>query len=52
MELRHVAGLIRDIPAVGELIGRIMSEAGRLIRDRLPGLLNGGATAAAKVAGP
>jgi hypothetical protein len=32
------------------LIERIMSEAERLIRDRLPGMLGGGATAAAKVA--
>jgi len=45
-----VAGLINDIPTVSELIDRIMSEAERLIRDRLPGLLGGGATAAAKVA--
>jgi nitronate monooxygenase len=44
-----VAGLIHDIPTVSELIERIMSEAERLIRDRLPNVL-GGATAAAKVA--
>jgi nitronate monooxygenase len=40
-----VAGLINDIPTVGELIERIMSEAERLIRDRLPGLLGGTQTA-------
>ena len=34
-----VAGLIDDIPSVAELIERIMSEAERLIRDRLTGLL-------------
>jgi NADH:quinone reductase (non-electrogenic) len=45
-----VAGLIRDIPSVSELIERIMSEAERLIEQRLPGLLGGSATAAAKVA--
>ena len=45
-----VAGLIHDIPTVSELIERIMNEAERLIRDRLPGLLDGVATAAAKVA--
>src|ERR1700734_205003 len=45
-----VAGLINDIPTVSELIERIMSEAECLIRDRLSGLLGGGATAAAKVA--
>jgi NADH:quinone reductase (non-electrogenic) len=45
-----VAGLINDIPTVSELIERIMSEAERLIRDRLPGLLGGTAAAAAKVA--
>jgi nitronate monooxygenase len=44
-----VAGLIHDIPTVAELIERIMSEAERLIRDRLGGLLDDGA-AAAKVA--
>ena len=30
-----VAGLIRDVPSVGELIERIMSEADGIIRDRL-----------------
>src|SRR6202046_3966699 len=43
-------GLINATPTVSELIERIMSEAERLIRDRLPGMLGGGATAAAKVA--
>ena len=33
-----VAGLIHDIPTCDELIGRIMSEAETLIRDRLEGL--------------
>ncbi len=44
-----VAGLIDDIPTVAELIDRIMSEAERLIRDRLTGFL-GEAKQAAKVA--
>lgn len=35
-----VAGLIRDIPTCRELIDRIMSEAGELIRGRLAGLLD------------
>ena len=34
-----VAGLIHDIPTVGELISRIMREAEALIRGRLEGLL-------------
>jgi nitronate monooxygenase len=34
-----VVGLIRDIPAVGELIDRIMDEAEGLITRRLGGLL-------------
>jgi NADH:quinone reductase (non-electrogenic) len=41
-----VAGLIHDIPTVSELIERIMSEAERLIRDRLPSVLGGAAAAA------
>jgi NADH:quinone reductase (non-electrogenic) len=45
-----VAGLIHDIPSVSELIERIMSEAERLIRNKLPGLLGDGVTTAAKVA--
>jgi NADH:quinone reductase (non-electrogenic) len=45
-----VAGLIHDVPTVAQLIERIMSEAERLIRNRLTGLLNNGATAASKVA--
>ena len=36
-----VAGLIHDIPAVAELIARIMSEAETIISDRLAGLLQG-----------
>jgi nitronate monooxygenase len=36
-----VAGLINDIPTVGELIGRIMSEADAIIRARLTGMLDG-----------
>ena len=36
-----VAGLIHDIPTCAELIGRIMSEAGVLIRSRLEGMLAG-----------
>jgi NAD(P)H-dependent flavin oxidoreductase YrpB (nitropropane dioxygenase family) len=30
------AGLIRDIPSAGEIVQRIVAEAGRLLRDRLP----------------
>ena len=41
-----VVGLIDDIPSVQELIDRIMSEAERLIRDRLTGLLGGDGTVA------
>ena len=44
-----VAGLIDDIPTVAELIDRIMSEAERLIRNRLGGLI-GEAKSATKVA--
>ena len=33
-----VAGLIHDVPTVAELVDRIMSEAGDLIRQRLVGL--------------
>ncbi len=36
-----VAGLIHDIPTCQDLIGRIMSEAEVLIRDRLAGMLKG-----------
>jgi NAD(P)H-dependent flavin oxidoreductase YrpB (nitropropane dioxygenase family) len=36
-----VAGLIRDIPTVKELIDRIMTEAEQLIRSRLTGFLDG-----------
>lgn len=35
-----VAGLIRDVPTVGELIARIMEEATALIRQRLEGMLS------------
>jgi NADH:quinone reductase (non-electrogenic) len=44
-----VAGLIRDIPTVKELIDRIMTEAEQLIRSRLTGFLDGDA-ASKKVA--
>ncbi len=37
-----VAGLIRDIPTVRELIQRIMSEAERIIRARLGGIIGAG----------
>ena len=36
-----VAGLIRDVPTVKELIDRIMAEADGLIRQRLAGMLGG-----------
>jgi nitronate monooxygenase len=36
-----VAGLIRDIPTVKELIDRIMTDAERIIRQRLTGFLDG-----------
>jgi NADH:quinone reductase (non-electrogenic) len=45
-----VAGLIRDIPTVGELINRIMADAERLIRNHLLGLLDHDAMEAMKVA--
>ena len=35
-----VAGLIHDIPTCRELIDRIMSEAEKIIRSRLPGMLS------------
>src|SRR6202166_1804929 len=44
-----VAGLIRDIPTVKELIDRIITEAEQLIRSRLTGFLDGDA-ASKKVA--
>jgi nitronate monooxygenase len=34
-----VAGLIRDVPSVEELISRIMREAETIIAQRLTGLL-------------
>jgi nitronate monooxygenase len=43
-----VAGLIRDIPTVGELIDRIMADAERLIRNDLLGLLDHDAMEAMK----
>src|ERR1043166_7525157 len=36
-----VVGLIHDIPTVKELIGRIMADAERIIRQRLTGFLDG-----------
>ena len=36
-----VAGLIRDVPTVKELIDRIMAEAEGLVRQRLAGMLSG-----------
>ena len=45
-----VAGLIHDIPTVAELIGRIMTEAEHLIRQRLTGFLDGASAPATKVA--
>ena len=35
-----VAGLIHDIPTVGEPIDRIMTEAEQIIRERLEGMLH------------
>ena len=40
-----VAGLIKDVPTVKELIDRIMADAERIIRDRLVGFLDGDAQA-------
>jgi nitronate monooxygenase len=45
-----VAGLIRDIPTVKELIDRIMADAERIIRGRLTGFLDGNIAADARVA--
>src|SRR5438067_7021473 len=45
-----VVGLIHDIPTVKELIDRIMSDAERLIRKRLMGLLGAESKAALEVA--
>src|SRR5438045_2847013 len=45
-----VAGLIRDIPTVKELIDRIMEDAERLIRGRLTGFLDTDIKEALKVA--
>ena len=36
-----VAGLIKDVPTVKELIDRIMADAERIIRERLVGFLDG-----------
>jgi nitronate monooxygenase len=38
----QVMGLIRDVPPVGELIERIMSEAEEIVAGRLAGLMGGG----------
>src|SRR3546814_11086374 len=43
-----VAGLIHDIPTVGELVERIMSEARDIIAGRLAGLVEEPARAAAR----
>lgn len=45
-----VAGLIRDIPSVKELIDRIMTDAEKIIRGRLTGFLDGNIAAGQKVA--
>ena len=46
-----VAGLIKDVPTVKELIDRIMADAERIIRNRLVGFLDGDTqTKPAKVA--
>ena len=36
------AGLIHDLPPAGELVERMVAEAERLLRDRLPGLVVAG----------
>lgn len=36
------AGLIRDIPSAGEVVERMVDEASRLLKDRLPSLVQGG----------
>ena len=36
------AGLIHDIPAAGEIVERMVSEAEALLKDRLPKLIRGG----------
>ena len=40
---RTVAGLIRDVPTVKELVDRIMSEAERIIGKRLNGFMQASA---------
>jgi hypothetical protein len=35
------AGLIHDIPAAGDLVERIISEAEKLLKERLPKLCHG-----------
>jgi nitronate monooxygenase len=47
-----MVGLIRDVPTVKELIDRIMTDAERIIRDRLTGFLDGDSKAALTVARP
>ena len=37
----QVQGLIHDIPTCGELIGRIVEEARKIIRERLGGMMAG-----------
>src|SRR6476620_2539561 len=45
-----VAGLIKDVPTVKELIDRIMADAERIILDRLAGFLGAESRAALRVA--
>jgi nitronate monooxygenase len=45
-----VAGLIKDIPTVKELIDRIMADADRIILERLAGFVGADSKAARKVA--
>ena len=46
----RVAGLIRDIPSVKDLIDRIRTDAEKIIRGRLTGFLDGNIAAGQKVA--
>ncbi len=41
----QVQGIIRDVPPVAELVARIMDEADEIIRSRLTGLADAGASA-------
>jgi nitronate monooxygenase len=45
-----VAGLIKDVPTVKELIDRIMADAERIILERLAGFVGAGSKTARKVA--